>query len=245
MYLKKRAIAAFCAALTMNSASSLIAFADSPDHDSACTLSDAAYQMLLDHGYSADEIAERLSETRSIGIYDWAYSVNCIQAPPSYGFVKVNVTYDSSLVSDFGIVSGTITGTSYSGSSATAYTQDLFTSLGRIMTYHFSRNSTATALTSAITDPGSITQLIIDGVSVSSGYISIDGYANFIPLGDVSPDGNIDISDYIATVNYLAGSGTPSINRPAIDVNSDGSEDLTDANLIYDYICHVNAHVWG
>ncbi|MEE3404593.1 MAG: dockerin type I repeat-containing protein, partial [Acutalibacteraceae bacterium] len=204
-------------------------------------------------GYSAEEINEKLSRTSISGIWDFAYSVRCTQFPQGYGngFVKVDVSYNSYNTSAFGIVDGTISGTTNIGSTVTVKTEDTFTSAGRIMTYHFSRNSLNTSPSNCITTRGLITNLTFNGnncLYLADSCISIDDYSDFVALGDVTQNGYVDNNDYVLLCNFLVGSSSAVITSAglkAADANSDGNVDSTDAMLIDLYLAHVNNHVWG
>ena len=49
--------------------------------------------------------------------------------------------------------------------------------------------------------------------------------------GDVNNDGNLNIMDVTALINYLLDDGE-SINLPAADVNSDGEINITDLTAL-------------
>ncbi len=248
MYMKKRVFAALCAALTMSGVYSLSAFADETDADTTCSLSSAAYQMLLDYyGCSPAELDAKLSVRTAVNTYDFVCHVNCPYARATPATVKIDITYNNNYISYFDVINGSITANSTGGGYTTAHTQTTFNQAGRIMTYRFTR-------TDLSTDPSTfmptsycadVTYLKFGNYTPETNPDSWITYDNYVFVGDLNNDGAVDISDYMAICNYLVGSGSPSINRAAIDVNSDGYEDLTDANLIYDYICHVNTHVWG
>ena len=46
--------------------------------------------------------------------------------------------------------------------------------------------------------------------------------------GDVNEDGKVDISDVVATVNYILGTTPAVFNLSAADVNDDNGVDISD-----------------
>lgn len=249
MKIHKKSLAAICAALTMSGFSSLAASAFDGTADAGrAVLCDAAYEMLLDQGYTPAELNEMLSLTNIENIKDFAYSVRCFSAPESTASIKVDVTFKTTNVSFFGIVNGTITSNSISGNNETEHTQDTFSSTGKIMTYYFSRSNLSASLSNCITTRGSITEFKIGGqnrIDDVDDYVSIDDYSEFIALGDVNNDGSVDITDYVLICNFLVQAGPSDFDTDAADVNLDGNIDSTDATLVYYYIARINSHVWG
>lgn len=59
--------------------------------------------------------------------------------------------------------------------------------------------------------------------AIVKGYYGDEGY-KYYKKGDVNLDGSIDISDVVAVINQMAGSG----NYPYADVNSDGDVNISD-----------------
>ena len=55
-------------------------------------------------------------------------------------------------------------------------------------------------------------------------------------MGDVNMDGNTDISDVVAIVNYILGSEPNVFNRTAADLNKDNSIDISDVVRILNLI---------
>ena len=64
-------------------------------------------------------------------------------------------------------------------------------------------------------------------------------YLNQVLLGDVNMDGNLDISDVVAIVNYILGSEPNVFNRTAADLNKDSNIDISDVvrlvNLVLEW----------
>ncbi|MBR5685602.1 MAG: hypothetical protein IKX18_05550 [Muribaculaceae bacterium] len=60
------------------------------------------------------------------------------------------------------------------------------------------------------------------------------------PLGDVNHDGNIDISDATALINYLLNGDASGIDLTAADTTGDGSVDISDATTLINYL--LNGH---
>lgn len=61
-------------------------------------------------------------------------------------------------------------------------------------------------------------------------------YLNKVLMGDVNMDGNTDISDVVAIVNYILGSEPNVFNRTAADLNKDNSIDISDVVRILNLI---------
>ena len=61
-------------------------------------------------------------------------------------------------------------------------------------------------------------------------------YLNKVLQGDVNMDGNTDISDVVAIVNYILGSEPNVFNRTAADLNKDSSIDISDVVRIVNLI---------
>ena len=68
--------------------------------------------------------------------------------------------------------------------------------------------------------------------TTGSSWWSADAFRlTFSPLvikGDVNEDGNVDISDVVATVNYILGTTPAVFNLTAADVNDDNGVDISD-----------------
>ena len=64
-------------------------------------------------------------------------------------------------------------------------------------------------------------------------------YLNQVLLGDVNMDGNLDISDVVAIVNYILGSEPSVFNSTAADLNKDSNIDISDVvrlvNLVLEW----------
>ena len=67
--------------------------------------------------------------------------------------------------------------------------------------------------------------------AIVKGYYGEEGY-KYYKKGDVNLDGSIDISDVVAVINQMAGSG----NYPYADVNSDDDVDISDVVAIINII---------
>lgn len=61
-------------------------------------------------------------------------------------------------------------------------------------------------------------------------------FLNKVLMGDVNMDGNTDISDVVAIVNYILGSEPNVFNRTAADLNKDNSIDISDVVRILNLI---------
>ena len=64
-------------------------------------------------------------------------------------------------------------------------------------------------------------------------------YLNQVLQGDVNMDGNLDISDVVAIVNYILGSEPSVFNSTAADLNKDSNIDISDVvrlvNLVLEW----------
>ena len=67
--------------------------------------------------------------------------------------------------------------------------------------------------------------------AIVKGYYGEEGY-KYYKKGDVNLDGSIDISDVVAVINQMAGSG----NYPYADVNSDDDVDISDVVAVINII---------
>ena len=71
-------------------------------------------------------------------------------------------------------------------------------------------------------------------------------YPEMIALGDVNGDGQVDVSDANAIIQYVGNSGDiTDKGKLAADVNLDGNVDLDDAVQVLTYIANHIPHVWG
>ncbi|MBR3043744.1 MAG: hypothetical protein IKG82_00680 [Oscillospiraceae bacterium] len=233
MYMKKRAMAAICAALMMISVPSFAASADNIEND-AYTLSEAAYEMLLDYGIPADKLPSMPSRGYA---KDMSYDVYCTSMDYSSEVITLTVSYIAGNIDYFEVLGGTVIGSSTTSGITTKTIQGTFYNTGKIMTIRYTRN------TSSYTIPTPTVVSVKHGNTYcNTSDIEITG-AN--SLGDVNESGGVDISDVMALTNFLVEAGTDNINTDNADVNSDGNVDGDDLTLLYQYIARINDHVWG
>ena len=73
----------------------------------------------------------------------------------------------------------------------------------------------------------------IDGGTSNPGYFTDK---NASQRGDVDGDGNVNIVDVTALINYLLGGSASNINLTAADCNTDGSVNITDVTALINYL---------
>ena len=73
----------------------------------------------------------------------------------------------------------------------------------------------------------------IDGGPSNPGYFTDK---NASQRGDVDGDGNVNIVDVTALINYLLGGSASNINLTAADCNTDGSVNITDVTALINYL---------
>ena len=63
------------------------------------------------------------------------------------------------------------------------------------------------------------------------------GYFSAIPMGgDVNGDGNVDISDVTALIDYMLNGDATGINLTIADVDGDGNVGISDVTTLIDYL---------
>ena len=82
-------------------------------------------------------------------------------------------------------------------------------------------------------NPTDMTYAHIDGGTSNPGYFT-DKNASL--RGDVDGDGNVNIVDVTALINYLLGGSASDINLTAADCNTDGSVNITDVTALINYL---------
>ena len=82
-------------------------------------------------------------------------------------------------------------------------------------------------------NPTDMTYAHIDGGTSNPGYFT-DKNASL--RGDVDGDGNVNIVDVTALINYLLGGSASYINLTAADCNTDGSVNITDVTALINYL---------
>ncbi len=82
-------------------------------------------------------------------------------------------------------------------------------------------------------NPTDMTYAHIDGGTSNPGYFT-DKNASL--RGDVDGDGNVNIVDVTALINYLLGGSASNINLTAADCNTDGSVNITDVTALINYL---------
>ena len=78
----------------------------------------------------------------------------------------------------------------------------------------------------------------IDGGTSNPGYFT-DKNASL--RGDVNGDGNVNISDVTALINYLLSHNTSGVNVAAADCNQDGNVNISDVTALINYLL---SHSW-
>ena len=86
-------------------------------------------------------------------------------------------------------------------------------------------------------NPKDKTYAHIDGGTSNPGYFTAK---NAIQRGDVDGDGNVNIVDVTALINYLLGGSASDINLTAADCNTDGSVNITDVTALINYLLGGN-----
>ena len=82
-------------------------------------------------------------------------------------------------------------------------------------------------------NPTDKTYAHIDGGTSNPGYFTAK---NAIQRGDVDGDGNVNIVDVTALINYLLGGSASDINMTAADCNTDGSVTIIDVTALINYL---------
>ena len=75
-------------------------------------------------------------------------------------------------------------------------------------------------------------------VNPAGDYFAVDNLTirSIEKRGDVNVDGNVNISDVTALIDYLLGGDTSGILLPSADCNQDGSVDINDVTTLIDYL---------
>lgn len=219
---------AFCSSMcTMNTQADTI---DMPD---------AVRALWAEYGISQDDLQNAASGINRSGYYieDYALRYNCTVTPSSPQYANFTAEYDTTNISYFGyIASANVTSASsnQSGNIVTYAVNTSVTSAGRVISFLASRTSSQNDVGNYITI-NCMTDAAITAID--------DGW---IPVGDVNGDDIVDVSDAMA-ISFFAAEMSPGqpFHLACADVNLDGVINMTDANLVYQYIIKTNDHVWG